>query len=70
MVNQIRRSDNLAKVVQNSRRERYTPNACVIPGFKNAKQLETNADAAGKPLIAEYLKFIKAALRSQSRERT
>ena len=64
LVNRIRRSENIAKVVQNSRRELYAPNCCVIPALKNAKQVESSADAGGKPLSAEKLKFIKAAVRS------
>jgi myo-inositol catabolism protein IolS len=40
-----------------------SPNACVIPGFKNAKQVESNAQAAGKPLSAEDVEFIRKALR-------
>jgi myo-inositol catabolism protein IolS len=40
-----------------------SPNACVIPGFKNAKQVESNAQAAGKPLSAEDVEFIRNALR-------
>jgi myo-inositol catabolism protein IolS len=37
-------------------------NACVIPGFKNAKQVETNAQASGKPLSQEEIDFITKAL--------
>ena len=37
-------------------------NACVIPGFKNAAQVESNASAAGKPLTAGDVEFVKKAL--------
>jgi aryl-alcohol dehydrogenase-like predicted oxidoreductase len=37
--------------------------ACVIPGFKNARQVESNAQAAGKPLTAQEVEFIKQMLR-------
>jgi len=40
-----------------------SPNACVIPGFKNARQVESNAEAAGKPLSGEDIAFIKTTLR-------
>ncbi len=36
--------------------------ACVIPGFKNPVQVETNASAAGKPLSAEELAFVAKQL--------
>jgi aryl-alcohol dehydrogenase-like predicted oxidoreductase len=39
-----------------------SPHACVIPGFKNARQVESNAQAAGRPLSAEDVTFIKATL--------
>ncbi len=37
-------------------------NACVIPGFKNARQVESNADAAGKPLSKDDIEFVKKTL--------
>jgi aryl-alcohol dehydrogenase-like predicted oxidoreductase len=37
--------------------------ACVIPGFKNVRQVESNAAAAGRPLTKEDVEFIKSALR-------
>ncbi|SEO13099.1 aldo/keto reductase [Paenibacillus sp. OV219] len=40
-----------------------SPNACVIPGFKNARQVESNAAGAGKPLTQEDVAFIREALR-------
>lgn len=40
-----------------------SPNACVIPGFKNVRQVEGNASAAGQPLSAEDVAFIKDTLR-------
>jgi aryl-alcohol dehydrogenase-like predicted oxidoreductase len=39
-----------------------SPNAGVIPGFKHARQVESNAQAAGRPLSGEELAFIKTAL--------
>ncbi|QHT61407.1 aldo/keto reductase [Paenibacillus lycopersici] len=39
-----------------------SPNACVIPGFKNAKQVESNAQSAGKPLSAEDAAFIRSVI--------
>ncbi|MDQ8737665.1 aldo/keto reductase [Paenibacillus sp. LHD-38] len=39
-----------------------SPNACVIPGFKNARQAESNAYAAGKPLTDEEISMIKYLL--------
>ncbi|MFC5648832.1 aldo/keto reductase [Paenibacillus solisilvae] len=38
-------------------------NACVIPGFKNASQVESNASGAGQPLSAEDVSFIRRVLR-------
>jgi myo-inositol catabolism protein IolS len=38
-------------------------NACVIPGFKNAWQVESNASAAGQPLSADDVEFVKQTLR-------
>ena len=38
-------------------------NACVIPGFKNASQVESNASAAGKPLTPDDVEFVKQTLR-------
>ncbi len=38
-------------------------NACVIPGFKNARQVESNASAAGQPLSAEDVEFVRQTLR-------
>ncbi|MBD2870613.1 aldo/keto reductase [Paenibacillus arenilitoris] len=37
-------------------------NACVIPGFKNARQVESNASGAGRPLSAEDVRFVAEAL--------
>lgn len=39
-----------------------SPNASVIPGFKNARQVEINAQAAGKPLSADDVAFIRQTL--------
>jgi aryl-alcohol dehydrogenase-like predicted oxidoreductase len=39
-----------------------SPSACVIPGFKNARQVESNAQAAGRPLSTEDVAFIRATL--------
>ncbi|HZO90570.1 MAG TPA: aldo/keto reductase [Chthonomonadaceae bacterium] len=39
-------------------------NACVIPGFKNARQVEINAQASGKPLSADDIAFIRQTLQS------
>lgn len=39
-----------------------SPNACVIPGFKNARQVESNASAAGQPLSADDVAFVKQTL--------
>lgn len=41
-----------------------SPLSCVIPGFKNAGQVEINAQAAGRPLSAEDVDFVRQALRS------
>ncbi|GLX67071.1 aldo/keto reductase [Paenibacillus glycanilyticus] len=41
-----------------------SPNACVIPGFKNTRQVESNAGAAGKPLTAQEVELIRQALQS------
>jgi aryl-alcohol dehydrogenase-like predicted oxidoreductase len=38
-------------------------NACVIPGFKNAHQVQSNAQGAGSPLNKEEVAFIKQILR-------
>lgn len=38
-------------------------NACVIPGFKNARQVEINAQASGRPLGDEDLEFVLRSLR-------
>lgn len=40
-------------------------NACVIPGFKNAQQVEVNAQAAGKPLTADEIAFVRQALQGR-----
>lgn len=40
-----------------------SPNACVIPGFKNARQVQVNARASGRPLSAEDVAFVRQALR-------
>lgn len=40
-----------------------SPLACVIPGFKNPQQVEVNAQAAGRPLSAEEVEFVRQALR-------
>jgi aryl-alcohol dehydrogenase-like predicted oxidoreductase len=37
----------------------YSITGCVIPGFRNKKQVEVNLDAADKPLTAEDVAFIK-----------
>ena len=37
-------------------------NAVIIPGFKNPKQVEMNLSAAGKPLSAEDVAFIRETL--------
>ncbi|SDO48056.1 Predicted oxidoreductase [Paenibacillus sp. yr247] len=37
-------------------------NACVIPGFKNDRQVESNASGSGNPLNAEEVAFIRRAL--------
>jgi myo-inositol catabolism protein IolS len=42
-----------------------SPNACVIPGFKNVAQVESNAQAAGRPLSAEDVQFIVSTLRQK-----
>jgi myo-inositol catabolism protein IolS len=39
-----------------------SPQVCVIPGFKNARQVESNARAAGRPLSAEDVALIRSAL--------
>lgn len=39
-----------------------SPNACVIPGFKNARQVESNAQGAGLPFTGEEITFIKQTL--------
>lgn len=39
-----------------------SPNCCVIPGFKNARQVESNAAAAGKPLTDDDVAFIRKVL--------
>jgi myo-inositol catabolism protein IolS len=39
-----------------------SPNACVIPGFKNAAQVEVNAAASGKPLSDEEFEFVRSSL--------
>jgi myo-inositol catabolism protein IolS len=40
-----------------------SPSACVIPGFKNARQVAANCAAAGKPLSADDVAFIRQVLR-------
>jgi aryl-alcohol dehydrogenase-like predicted oxidoreductase len=37
-----------------------SPNTCIIPGFKNARQVESNAAAAGQPLSAEEVTLIRS----------
>lgn len=39
-----------------------SPRACVIPGFKNAGQVEVNASAAGAPLGPDDVAFVRQAL--------
>lgn len=39
-----------------------SPAVCVIPGFKNAPQVDSNAFASGKPLTAEDVVFIRQTL--------
>ncbi|TVY01499.1 aldo/keto reductase [Paenibacillus cremeus] len=39
-----------------------SPNACVIPGFKNARQVESNAEVAGKPITADEATLIRQIL--------
>ncbi|MCK9859337.1 aldo/keto reductase [Paenibacillus sp. ATY16] len=39
-----------------------SPNACVIPGFKNIRQVESNALAAGAPLTTQEVELIRQAL--------
>ncbi|WP_201003937.1 aldo/keto reductase [Paenibacillus glycanilyticus] len=39
-----------------------SPNACVIPGFKNIRQVESNALAAGEPLTTQEVELIRQAL--------
>ncbi|WP_164775451.1 aldo/keto reductase [Paenibacillus glycanilyticus] len=39
-----------------------SPNACVIPGFKNIRQVESNALAAGEPLTTQEVGLIRQAL--------
>ncbi|ACT00154.1 aldo/keto reductase [Paenibacillus sp. JDR-2] len=39
-----------------------SPNACVIPGFKNIRQVESNAKAAGEPLTTQEVELIQQAL--------
>ena len=39
-----------------------SPLACVIPGFKNARQVDSNAEAAAPPLTADEGAFVKQAL--------
>ncbi|NBD23136.1 aldo/keto reductase [Paenibacillus glycinis] len=39
-----------------------SPHACVIPGFKNAQQVESNARGAGNPLNAEEATFVRGVL--------
>ncbi|MNR64869.1 Aldo/keto reductase family protein [compost metagenome] len=39
-----------------------SPNACVIPGFKNAKQVESNAQGSGIPLNAEEVEFVRSVI--------
>jgi aryl-alcohol dehydrogenase-like predicted oxidoreductase len=39
-----------------------SPNACVIPGFKNPAQVEVNAAAAGRPLSDEEFAFVRSSL--------
>ncbi|HEY3411956.1 MAG TPA: aldo/keto reductase [Armatimonadota bacterium] len=41
-----------------------SPNACVIPGFKNVAQVEVNAAASEKALSAEDVAFVKATLQA------
>ncbi len=36
--------------------------ACVIPGFRNRAQAQMNVGAAGRPLSAEDVKFIRETL--------
>jgi myo-inositol catabolism protein IolS len=40
-----------------------SPNACVIPGFKNIRQVESNASAAGSPLTSQEVELIKQSIR-------
>ncbi len=40
----------------------HSPSVCVIPGFKNARQVESNAAASGRPLSAEDVTFIRDTL--------
>ena len=39
-----------------------SPNACVIPGFKNARQVDSNAGAASQALSVEDVEFVRQAL--------
>lgn len=39
-----------------------SPLACVIPGFKNARQVDSNAAASGRPLTADDVAFVKQTL--------
>ncbi len=40
----------------------HSENACVIPGFKNARQVESNASAASQPLSPEDVAFVRQSL--------
>lgn len=39
-----------------------SPNACVIPGFKDARQVDSNAAAAAPPLSADDVAFVRKTL--------
>jgi len=39
-----------------------SPLACVIPGFKNARQVDSNAQASAPPLTADEVAFVKQTL--------
>ncbi len=41
-----------------------SPQACVIPGFKDARQVDSNAQVSGRPLTAEDVTFIRQTLQS------
>ena len=36
-----------------------SPQACVIPGFKNPRQLDFNAQTPGRPLTADEVALVK-----------